>query len=213
MNKTVFNIITILCIGALLCLIGCGSKRTSPLAQQSPPPPLPELPDWIDSPPQDDDEFLYVVESGASRDMGRAQRKAVQNARASLALKIESAVTVLVKSFEEEVGGDAASAEANGLFAQISKTVADQELVGSSAAKVHRIQNADGLSNTVYVLMELPTSTLSASAVETISGDKAMYNRWRASEGFKELEHAVKEKRARDGEEQPPAQQETGATQ
>ena len=29
MNKTVFNIITMLCIGALLCLIGCGSKRTS----------------------------------------------------------------------------------------------------------------------------------------------------------------------------------------
>ena len=29
MNKTVFNIITILCIAALLCLIGCGSKRTS----------------------------------------------------------------------------------------------------------------------------------------------------------------------------------------
>ncbi len=208
MNKTVFNFMTLLCIGALVCLMGCGSKRTSPLAQQSPPPPLPDLPDWVDSPPQDDDEFLYVVESGASRDLGRAQRKAIQNARAALALKIEAAVTVLVKSFEEEVGGDAASAEANGLFAQISKTVADQRLVGSSPAKVHRLQNADGLSNTVYVLMELPTGMLGAQAVDTISRDRALYNRWRASEGFKELEHAVKEKRAQDGEEQP----ETGAT-
>ena len=29
MNKTVFNFISILCIGVLLCFIGCGSKRTS----------------------------------------------------------------------------------------------------------------------------------------------------------------------------------------
>ncbi len=213
MNKTGFNFISILCIGALVCLIGCGSKRTSPLAQQSPPPPLPELPGWVDSPPQDDDEFIYVVESGASRDMGRAERKAVQNARAALALKIEAAVTVLVKSFEEEVGGDAASAEANGLFAQISRTVADQRLVGSSPAKVHRLQNPDGLTNTVYVLMELPAGMLGTQAVGTISRDKALYNRWRASEGFKELEHAIEEKRAQDGEEQPPEQPETGATQ
>ena len=78
--------------------------------------PEPNLPDWVTMQPPDDDEYMYVVESGASRDVGRARRKAMQNARASLALKIEAAVTVLVKSFEEEIGGDAASAEVTGSF-------------------------------------------------------------------------------------------------
>ena len=196
MKRVVLTLTLLFCVGTLLGLIGCGPK--GPVAGEDPEP---NLPDWVTMQPPDDDEYMYVVESGASRDVGRARRKAMQNARASLALKIEAAVTVLVKSFEEEIGGDAASAEVTGLFAQISRSVADQTLAGTGNVKTHRSLNADELTSTVYVLMEMPKGNVSDSAVATISKNEAAYNRWRAAEGFKELENAVKEKRERDAQE------------
>ena len=195
MKRVVLTLTLLFCVGTLLCLVGCGSKTA--VGED----PEPNLPDWVTMQPPDDDEYMYVVESGASRDVGRARRKAMQNARASLALKIEAAVTVLVKSFEEEIGGDAASAEVTGLFAQISRSVADQTLAGTGNVKTHRSLNADELTSTVYVLMEMPKGNVSDSAVATISKNEAAYNRWRAAEGFKELENAVKEKRERDAQE------------
>ena len=196
MKKTVLTLTLLFFVGTLLCLVGC-SKEIQPGED-----PQPNLPEWTTTPPPDDDEYLYVVESGASRDVGRARRKAMQNARAALALKIESAVTVLVKSFEEEVGGDAGSAEATGLFAQVSRSVADQTLAGTGNVKTHRMLNPDEITTTVYVLMEMPTANVGTNVVDTISKNEAAYNRWRAAEGFKELEHAIEEKRAQEAQEE-----------
>ena len=193
--KTILIITLLFCVGIFLCFTGCSGK-ISPNED-----PLPDLPEWVDNPPQDDDEYLYVVESGASRDIGRARRKAMQNARAAIALKIEAEVTVLVKNFEEEVGGDPSTAEVTGLFAQISKSVADQTLTGTGDLKIHRLANPDGLSTTVYVLMEMHRGNVDASAVTLITKNDAAYNRWRAAESFKELEHAVKENRERAAQE------------
>lgn len=193
--KTILMITLLFSIGTLLCFTGCSDKV------QPNEDPQPNLPEWVNNPPQDDDEYLYAVESGASRDVGSAKRKAMQNARAAIALKVEAEVTVLVKNFEEEVGGGPSTAEVTGLFAQISKSVANQTLTGTGDLKIHRLANPDGLSTTVYVLMEMPRGNIDASAVDLISKNDTTYNRWRAAESFKELEHAVKEKRERAAQE------------
>jgi len=210
MKKNVLNLTLILCIGTGLFLTGCGGKEIAPVVQQTQQPQQQQnqpqsalvattVPEWVDKPPLDDDEFLYVVELGSSRDLGRARRKAVQNARAALALKVEAGVTVLVKSFEEEVG-EGADVEVNALFSQVSKSVADQTLLGSGNVKTH-VEKGE-LNNTVYVLMELPRGNVNAGVVDAIKREKSLYTRFRASEGFKEMEHNVNEQRAKKKQQQ-----------
>ena len=201
------NLTFIFYISLGIVLIGCSGKSVPP---SQPPdqvdnPPEPyrppdqvdnpsepyQFPDWVDNPPFDD-EFLYVVGSGTSRNLGLARRKATQNARAELALKIEATVTVLVENFEEEVGSDPESTKVSEIFSQLSKSVANQILIGSRNVKTYT-QRRDN-SNTVWVLMELPTQNIVAGAVATIRKDKVLYNRWRVSEAFKELEGEVNKK-------------------
>ena len=210
MLKHVSILILVLCLGTIQVFLGCGGSTvpqqtdivdltTLPEDQliemhQKKPGDATKLPRWVLEPPPDTDEFWYTVASGESRRENLAQQKAEQNARAAMALKLEAAVTVLVKSFEEEVGGDPETAEANALFAQISKSVADQTLRGTSAGKTFPVY--DGRTVTKYVLMEMQIGNVGVAAVDTITKDQAMYQRWRASEGFQDLEKAVQGLRA-----------------
>jgi predicted small lipoprotein YifL len=200
MTRTFLTLILLVGILGVFSMAGCGGKAGGSFIPPPPPPPeATSAPEWVDNPPLDDDEFLYAVESGSSRDIGRARRKAMQNARAALALKAEAAVTVMVKSFEEEVG-EPADAEVTALFSQVSKSVADQTLRGSGNVKTHK--ETGELSNTVYVLMELPRENVNAEAVDAIKRENTLYNRFRASEGFKEMEHSVNELRERKKQQQ-----------
>ena len=197
MIKIVVVVLSLVMVMATI--IGCGSNKS---AIEIPEIVTIELPDWVDNPPGDTDEFLYVVESGSSINPDRAKRMADQNARGNLALRIESEVQILIKNFDEEVGGNAESAENNALYADISRTVADQRLVGFRGKKYKTVMlNPEKNEWTVYVLAELPTEFIGKQVVRTISRDKAAYNRWRASESFKELEHAVDEKRSQEATE------------
>jgi len=191
------NLMFILYISLGIGLISCSGKNVSP-AQ----PPVQvgnssessQFPDWINNPPFND-EFLYVVESSTAQNLGLARRKATQNARAALALRIETVVTALVENFEEEIGGDPKNTKTSEIFSQISKSVATQTLIGSRNVKAYT--QREDTRNTVWVLMELPTRNVAAGAISTIRKDKILYNRWRSSEAFKTLEHEVVTEKAK----------------
>ncbi len=188
------NLMFILYIGLGIVLIGCSAKSvppSQPSNQVENPREPSQLPDWVDNPPFND-EFLYVVESGTSQNVGLARRKATQNARAALALRIETIVTAFVENFEKEIGGDPNNTKTSEIFSQISKSVATQTLIGSRNVKTYT--QREGTRNTVWVLMELPTQNIAAGTAAIIRKDKVLYDRWRVSAAFKELEHEVNEK-------------------
>ena len=182
------NLMFIFCVYLGVVLMGCSGKSVPP---SEPPDRVDNLsepsqfPNWVNNLPSDG-EFLYAVGSGTSKNLGIARRKATQNARAELALKIQTSVTVLVENFEEEIGDDPGNTKTSEIFSQVSKSVASQTLIGSRNVKTYT--QREDTKNTVWVLMELPTRNVDAGVVSTIRKDKALYNRWRVSEAFKVLE-------------------------
>lgn len=146
-----------------------------------------DVPDWFLNPPEDPD-YLYAVGTALQLDMQNSIDAAKHSGRVEISSQIEVRVTSLFKRFSEEVGvGD--DAELLAMITSVSKAVADQLLNASRQAQ--QDVRREGKSYRVYTLMELHVGEMKAAALDQVENEKNLYTRFRASEGFKELEAEV----------------------
>ncbi|MCF7859748.1 MAG: hypothetical protein K9N07_10585 [Candidatus Cloacimonetes bacterium] len=136
-----------------------------------------------------------LIESGsvAAYGEGRSYRrdlayeKAKSNALGSLAEIFEQKVQRLRKNFQEEVGQDRES-EINEMFTQVTKTTTNKVLTGAHPVKDNLMQNDEGeyLSG---VVMAITPKSVNTSIIDAMQkGSPELYQRFRASQGFEELE-------------------------
>jgi hypothetical protein len=146
-----------------------------------------DVPEWFLNPPEDPD-YLYAVGTALQLDMQNAIDAAKHSGRVEISSQIEVRVTSLFKRFSEEVGvGD--DAQLLAMITSVSKAVADQLLNASRQAQ--QDVRREGKSYRVYTLMELHVGEMKAAALDQVKNEKNLYTRFRASEGFKELEAEV----------------------
>jgi len=178
-SKSVFSIIL---IGILvLSLVGCGGGKK--MVDED------ETPDWYLNPPRSED-YLYGVNSSTSQKMQLALDKAKTGARNDIAQQMEVKMQSLEKSFEEEIGS-ADDTELNTFYNQTMKAIASQTLNGSRVKK-QDVQK-EGKSYRAYVLMELPLNDFREKLVNKVKDNKQLYQRFRASQAFEDMEEDVKE--------------------
>ncbi|MDA1191210.1 MAG: LPP20 family lipoprotein [Candidatus Poribacteria bacterium] len=149
--------------------------------------PVSSLPDWVEQPPADP-EHLYGVGTGESAEMGMALSKAEHAARVQITRNIEAKVSALFKQFTEEVGVGA-DAEYLSMATDVSKSVAS-EVLGGTRVKDQQLSNEDGRYR-AWVLMEMPIGEASARLRAQIRAQQNVYTRFRASQGFQQLEEEV----------------------
>ena len=133
---------------------------------------------------------LASVGTGQSSDMQIAREKATMDARKNIAQVITVKVENLQKKFIEEAGDVGAGAEINQLFSSATKIITSRELMGSMPKKEIMTED-DGLV-TAYVLMVVNPKVVADALEKQLTAQKAIYARFRASEGFKELGDEVK---------------------
>ena len=94
----------------------------------------------------------------------------------------------MFKRFREEVGAgeDAQMIE---MSTAVSKEIYSETLSGLKPVKQEILK--EGKLFTVYILMELSIGDMNSAAVDKVKANKNMYTRFRASQGFKELEAEV----------------------
>lgn len=178
-HKSVFSFIL---IGILVfSLIGCGGGKK--MVDED------ETPDWYLNPPRSDD-YLYGVNSSTSQKMQLALDKAKVGARNDIAQQMEVKMQSLEKSFEEEIGS-ADDSELNTFYNQTMKAIASQTLNGSRVKK-QDVQK-EGKSYRAYVLMELPLNDFREKLVNRVKNNQQLYQRFRASQAFEDMENDVKE--------------------
>ena len=153
---------------ALFAMWGCGSS----------------MPKWISQPPEDPDR-MYAVASMTSRDMQMAKQKAMVAARADIAQQLESKLGNVTKLFQEDTALDAES-EAMQHFVSATKTVSKTTLVGSKMINLH--QEKEKNIWRVYVLVSVPIGEANRLLKEQIDNDKIMYQQFKASKAYKDLE-------------------------
>lgn len=131
---------------------------------------------------------MASVGLGESRNTQLAITKAKVEARKNLAQLVSVKIENLEKAFVEEVG-EAAGSEMNELFSSATKQITAQELQGT-VPKMQKYEVNDGVT-TAYVLMVLNPDIIDASLKK--NDKNKLYERFRASKAFEELDKEIKE--------------------
>lgn len=131
---------------------------------------------------------MASVGLGESRNTQLAITKAKVEARKNLAQLVSVKIENLEKAFVEEVG-EASGSEMNELFSSATKQITAQELQGT-VPKMQKYEVKDGVT-TAYVLMVLNPDIIDASLKK--NDKNKLYERFRASKAFEELDKEIKE--------------------
>ena len=131
---------------------------------------------------------MAAVGLGESRNTQLAISKAKVEARKNLAQSVQVKIENLEKAFIEEVG-EASGSEMNELFSSATKQITAQELQGT-VPKMQKYEVNDGIT-TAYVLMVLNPEIIHDSLKN--SNKPKLYERYRASKAFEELDKEMKE--------------------
>ena len=176
----IFNLSLVLLAIAALSL-GCGGKTASKGNSLG-------LPEWFQALPEDPN-YIFAVATSTSRDLQMSVNKAKQQGRVDIAQQMETKVKSMIKQFNEEVGlGE--DAEFLSQTTEVSKLVTSKVLNGSKARKVETVKESEIIYRS-YVLMEMPIGPANTALMEAIKKQQNMYTRFRASQGFQELEGEV----------------------
>mgnify|MGYP000574904233 CR=1 FL=1 len=108
--------------------------------------------------------------------------------RVEIARQLETKINSMFKRPREEVGAGE-DAEFLTQTTDVSKSVTSKVLSGSRAAKTKSVK--EGMIFRAYVLMEMPIGSANAALMDAIKKQEHMNTRFRASEGFQELEDEV----------------------
>ncbi|MDF7823408.1 hypothetical protein P4B35_05245 [Pontiellaceae bacterium B12227] len=131
---------------------------------------------------------MASVGLGESRNTQLAITKAKVEARKNMAQAVQVKIENLEKAFVEEVG-EAGGSEMNELFSSATKQITAQELQGT-VPKMQKYEVNDGIT-TAYVLMVLNPDIIHESLKN--SNKPKLYERYRASKAFEELDKEMKE--------------------
>ena len=131
---------------------------------------------------------MASVGIGESRNIQLAITKAKVEARKNLAQLVTVKIENLEKAFIEEIG-EASGSEMNELFSSATKQITSQTLQGT-VPKMQKYETDDGIT-TAYILMVLNPDIIDASLKNNSA--KHLYERFRASQAFEELDKEIKE--------------------
>jgi hypothetical protein len=131
---------------------------------------------------------MASVGIGESKSTQMALAKAKVEARKNLAQLVQIKIENLEKSFNEEVG-EAKGSEMNTVFSSATKQITSQTLHGT-VPEMQKYETNDGIV-TAYVLMVLHPQLVDESLRNNSA--KHLYERFRASKAFEELDKEIKE--------------------
>ena len=162
-----FKIFSSLVLTALIILGGCAGTNS-----------------WTKITTPTDANYLYATGTAESKNLQLALDKAAMTARTEIGRQMELKLNSLQKSFAEEVGNE--DPELNQLYSAATKAVVSTQLMGSKIKeKKYREKNS---RYEAVVLVEYPVQAANQALLDQIKKDQNLYIRFRASQGFQELE-------------------------
>lgn len=132
---------------------------------------------------------IAAIGMGVSKRRDIARDKAISDAQGGLAESFEVKVSRLRKSFIEEVGSE--DTEINEAFSIVTKSVASKLLRGAIVQKTRYLKE-DG-KYTAYVLTAITPETANQSLLDEMKSNRKLYERFRASKAYEELNKEVED--------------------
>ena len=180
------KLVTLLVLPALL-VIGCESN-TQPAPEDKPR----DIPDWAGGVSAEDAYYGFSMSKMSK--VKDSMEDARGGARDDIARTVEVKVSNMLKRFSQESGR-----QVLGFYENVSKQVANQTLNGCKLAEKGSMLYKDGpmyyaKDGTVWALYVYSLSNVSQNALDAFKAEareEALYNEFKASQAFKELDAAV----------------------
>ena len=144
-------------------------------------------PDWYGE-EIENDVYLFSYGNGKNINSNMSETSAKSNAMAEAALGVEAYVKTMMKNFMSEAGVE--NPEVVSLTEQATKVIANQKFNGTSFTK----RKTYVLNNNRYktfIQVGIPKAAVNKATMDKIKNEEALYNRFRASQSFEELDREI----------------------
>ena len=173
------SIILFLSILLTVTLFSCKSTEQIEIEEDG-------TPVFFSTPPADDEEYLYAVDSHVSSRRDMARRQAVLKANTNMATKLRSKVEALDQIFQEDVS-DGEADRYSAAFTLASRQITSSNMSGVTPHQVHFNTLDDGRYE-CFVLVRMPIGEARQQLVNALSQDDELYIRFKESRAFDELQ-------------------------
>jgi uncharacterized membrane protein len=174
-------IVVLMLITIAILSVACSSNKGP--KKENPEHVIMYYPEWWDS--QDNPEFVYTYGEGVKMTSSLAKDAAYANAMLQAANYVEANVKGMIKNFEEESGVN--DPQLLALTSSVVKVVSNAKFKGTSIDKSETIKQKDNKIK-VFVRVRIPQSEINKQTLSAIKNEEALYNEFKASQRFEELE-------------------------
>ena len=175
----VYRIMLVLLIVSAMFLVACGGKKAKK--------PVPVYqPTWYGV--VGNAEYIFAYGNAERSAQRSAESSAQASALAEAANAVEVHVQTMTKDFISEAGIN--NPEVLALVETVTKTVANQRFSGSTITNRQTIQLDNG-NFKAFIQYSIPKEQVNRDFMNRVTNEEALYNRFRASQAFEELEKAV----------------------
>jgi len=164
---------------AVILFVSCKSTEQVELQDDG-------IPVFFSTPPSDDDNYLYSVDSHVSSRRDMARRQAVLKANTNMATKLRSKVEALDQIFQEDLSDGEADRYSAG-FTLASRQITSANMRGATPHQVHFNTLDDGRYE-CFVLVRMPVGEARQQLINALSQDDELYIRFKESRAFDELQ-------------------------
>jgi hypothetical protein len=167
--------------GMVLILAACAGRMESGTTEAR---DTKDMPEWVLDRPQLEG-IIYGVGQAKKQNPSLAQKVAAQRARDEIAASVKIQIESLMKDFMQE-SGVGERAEALEFTQAVSKGVTDATLTGAVIKEMFRARD-----DTWFVLVEYSLDEARRAAIETARQEEALWNEFKADQGFDALEREL----------------------
>lgn len=174
-----FKIIALMLV-VLLVLAACGGQK-GPKG-----PKKVYYPDWWQM--QNSPEYVQTYGMAEKVSQNTSYDAAYANAMLQAAQYVESYVKGMVKNYEEEAGVENPTVTA--LTSKVVKVVSSSKFANAMVTKQETVVTENNRYKT-FVRVSIPKEAVNENLVDKIKKEEALYNAFKASQSFKELDEEV----------------------
>lgn len=176
--------IIILAISGLL-ILACGGGSGKSVSG----PKEVFMPEWYGV-ETENDTYLFCYGNAEKVSQNMSEQAAIANGFAEAANRVEAHVKSMTKNFMSEAGVD--NPEVVALTEQATKVIANQKFNGTVVTK-RKVYTMENGRYKTFVQVAIPKADVNKSMVDKIKREESLYNRFRASQAFEELDKEIKE--------------------
>ena len=170
-----------------LFIVGCAVSKSSGSTEAS---SLKAAPAWFSDPPKSE-EVYYATGYAKKQNPALANSTSVGRARDEVSRAVSIEVSNMLQDFMQESGiGD--RAEALEFTKTVSEQVSAEVLQGSTIEKQE--PGNTGKTTEYYALVKYSLEDAREAALNNAKRQEALYNEFKAEQGFEDLENAIKNK-------------------